>query len=743
MPGIKWDLYVGGEQRVTSAFHSIARAQDSAGKGSVALTKSWGALKTAGALAAKASLGVGGALLGAGAAAVAMTDDVIGLNLQVAKAKVVFGASFAAVDKQLSKTASAFGITRIEALGLAGTFADTAKQQGFATAEAAKMSLKFVDLAGRVKLLSAGKLDSAAASEALSAAFRGEFDTLQQVVPAISAARVEELALNIQKHSSRKLTEDQAKTLAVLQIVQGGVSTSNALLQSSEGKKALAIERARTKMREQWQTLQQNLLPALSSLWSTVGDKVNPALEDFTAYLQSPQGKKAVEDWTGAISGAVGALLDLVGATDDVMNITQQATIYARKAWLQVGKAVVDMKVSIYESLSDLPGGLGKPFEEGAARARKAADRIQQRIDDLDTKAARLETDRLQSKIDSLRGKTVRAGVSKAEKDAAVRQIADLQNRINKLQGRSVRITATAVYYGDGSVRRINSNGTLGPIMRARGGSVHGPGTRISDSIDARLSNDEHVVSAAEVRGAGGHARLNEMRSAWRSGRPGFASGGAVIDKVDRSIDNFTHRIVDRLAKRLDLLGGANVRGWSAQWAALHAAFPGAQLFSSFRPGAITATGNQSYHALGRAIDVTPSMAIFNWIRQRYGKNIAELIYSPAGGGQIKNGRPHFYGEPTRGDHWDHVHWAMDAGGVATGPGSFRKLTGRPERVLSPAQTASFDRLVGVLGAQGGAPRVENHYHFPRYLGSRDDLRRDLQQMVGRGDLDFLTRRTV
>lgn len=737
MSAIRWDLYVRGQDRVIDAFNDVGRAASGAAKDSHAVSKSWSALKAAGSLATKATLGVGAALVGAGAAAYAMTDDVIGLNLQVAKAKVVFGSSFGAVDRALSKTASNFGITRIEAIGLAATFADSAKQQGFATAAAAKMSVKFIDLAGRVKLLSAGKLDSAGASEALSAAFRGEFDSLQQVVPAISAARVETLALDIQKKSSKKITEDQAKTLAVLQIVQGGVSTSNKLMESSEGKKALQIEKARTKMREQWQTLQTMLLPAMADLWTAVADEVNPALEDFTEYLSSAEGKKAIEDWSGRIADAVGLVAELGRQVDDVGSIMQQTSVYAQKAWLQVGLAVAKMKADIYDSLSDLPGGLGKPFENGAKRARAAAARIQGDIDALDTRAARLEADRLQRKIDSLRGKTVKAGISKAEKDAAVRQMQDLQARIFKLTGKTVSITATAVYYGDGSVRRITSKGTLGPIMKAGGGSVFGPGTSTSDGIDARLSNSEHVVSAREVEGAGGHGRLNALRSAWRSGRPGFASGGAVVGKVDGSINAFTHRIVDRLVKNLDLMGGGNVRGWLQQWQALHAAFPSAQMFSGFRLGAITSSGNTSYHALGRAIDVTPSMDIFNWIKRRYGRNVAELIYTPAGRAQLKNGRSHLYTGQVAEDHNDHVHWAMDRGGEATGYGTFAKRTRAPERILSPAQTQSFNRLASVLGTRGGATVVENHFHFPRYLGSRDDLRRELVAMKSTGELDF------
>lgn len=104
--------------------------------------------------------------------------------------------------------------------------------------------------------------------------------------------------------------------------------------------------------------------------------------------------------------------------------------------------------------------------------------------------------------------------------------------------------------------------------------------------------------------------------------------------------------------------------GYEAMWRAVSGAFPGVRLHSGFRPGAITATGNRSYHGMGRAIDITPSMAIFNWIASHYGPSTRELIFSPAGGRQIHNGRSHFYSGVTRAQHWDHIHWAMANGGI-------------------------------------------------------------------------------
>lgn len=110
--------------------------------------------------------------------------------------------------------------------------------------------------------------------------------------------------------------------------------------------------------------------------------------------------------------------------------------------------------------------------------------------------------------------------------------------------------------------------------------------------------------------------------------------------------------------------------------------FPFVELLSGFRPGAITATGRQSLHSLGRAIDITPSMEIFNWLAERY-PNSGELIFSPAGDRQIYKGHPHYYGEPTRSDHFDHIHWGwFDRGGFLQ-PGLTLAYngTGKPEPV--------------------------------------------------------------
>lgn len=78
---------------------------------------------------------------------------------------------------------------------------------------------------------------------------------------------------------------------------------------------------------------------------------------------------------------------------------------------------------------------------------------------------------------------------------------------------------------GSGNVGGSAANVVTGIVGgAATGGAIVGPGTGTSDSILARLSNGEYVVTAANVRRAGGFGAM----AAWESSLPGYATGGGV-----------------------------------------------------------------------------------------------------------------------------------------------------------------------------------------------------------------------
>lgn len=139
---------------------------------------------------------------------------------------------------------------------------------------------------------------------------------------------------------------------------------------------------------------------------------------------------------------------------------------------------------------------------------------------------------------------------------------------------------------------------------------------------------------------------------------------------------------------------GANAMGYQAQIAVLKNQFPGARITSSFRPGAITSVGTKSYHGMGRAIDIAPDMRIASWLFDTF-PNSRELIHTPAGARQIRNGKPFSAFAPiTKAQHNNHIHWAMANGGIVpnlydnggdlpTGISVVANKTGKPERVIT------------------------------------------------------------
>ena len=56
-------------------------------------------------------------------------------------------------------------------------------------------------------------------------------------------------------------------------------------------------------------------------------------------------------------------------------------------------------------------------------------------------------------------------------------------------------------------------------------------------------------------------------------------------------------------------------------------------------------------------------MRVFNWIRADYGKQSRQLIFRPAGGRQIHDGKPHMYTGITPRMHFDHIHWQWRTAG--------------------------------------------------------------------------------
>ncbi len=175
-------------------------------------------------------------------------------------------------------------------------------------------------------------------------------------------------------------------------------------------------------------------------------------------------------------------------------------------------------------------------------------------------------------------------------------------------------------------------------------------------------------------------------------------------------------------------MGGGSVgNGWQAITDYLDSVGMDYTVTSTVRPGAMTADGNLSNHALGKAVDLVGDMpAIFN-ILKNIGQSLSELFFDPAGH-SIKNGQ---IVDWIAGGHDDHVHAATFAkGGImraangalirATAGGSLiRAGEGGQDEAVVP-----LPRNMRADGLGLGNARSEIHFHgdlsFPN-ITSADD----------------------
>lgn len=255
---------------------------------------------------------VGGAAIGAGLVKGynASVDAASDLSETVNKSTVIFGKNSAAIDKWANGADRSLGLSKQAALESAAGFGDMFDQIGFSGDAAAKLSKKVVQMSA--DLGSFNNLGTDEVADRISAAFRGEYDSLQALIPNINAARVESVALGqTHKKTAKELTAAE-KATAVLAIVQkDGARASGDFARTSDGlansQKIQAAEVENLKAK-----IGSGLLPVQLKLTRFMSDKAVPAVSDFV---------DGIQDGTGAGGKFADAARDIGSGLKDVFEV--------------------------------------------------------------------------------------------------------------------------------------------------------------------------------------------------------------------------------------------------------------------------------------------------------------------------------------------------------------------------------------------------------------------------------------
>ncbi|MFI6228634.1 hypothetical protein ACIBCR_15135 [Micromonospora echinospora] len=211
--------------------------------------------------------------------------------------------------------------------------------------------------------------------------------------------------------------------------------------------------------------------------------------------------------------------------------------------------------------------------------------------------------------------------------------------------------------------------------------------------------------------------------------------GGQLIDLIPgkntgfgKTLRGFPSKVLSAALSKLNVIMGAGSAiagaagtalskvspfgGSAGMMRALRGPFPGLQLISGFRPGSRTLSGNVSYHASDRAVDVPPIRTVAEHIFRNYRTMTRELI-TPWQEFNLLNGRPHTYtGAVWRQHNFSggnaHNHWAARLGGIVPRIPVFdRGGVLAPGPNLVDNRTGGWEHLVrAVPGSQAGGVQL-------------------------------------
>lgn len=329
------------DSRKGTGFRDVGNEADRFGAKITKGTASWAkSLAKFGAAAGVALGAVGVVAVKFGADAAASASDV---QEALQKSNTVFGAQAKAIENWADDAAQNLGLAKGAALDAAGGFGNMFDQLGLTESASADMSKEIIGLAADFS--SFHNADITEVLEAQSAAFRGEYDSLQRFLPLMSAATVEQKAMAMTgKENAGELTA-QEKALATYQLMLEGAgaaqgdfaATSDQAANSQRiaaaemenmraeiGEKLLPVQQLLTEatlgfatfvtetlipaIEDWWASVDQDVIPVLTSLWAWVTESVVPALQDLATKVVDTVVPALQDLWTWIQESLIPAL---------------------------------------------------------------------------------------------------------------------------------------------------------------------------------------------------------------------------------------------------------------------------------------------------------------------------------------------------------------------------------------------------------------------------------------------------
>lgn len=205
------------------------------------------------------------------------------LTETVNKSSTIFGSQAAAIEAYGNSAAKNIGLSKQAAMDAAAGFGNMFTQLGFTSDQAAAFSQNVVTMSA--DLGSFNNLPTADVADRMSAAFRGEYDSLQALIPNINAARVEQEAMAATGKTSASELTAQEKAMAVMSIVTKDGAAAMGDFAKTADSAANQQKTAAAQTEDLKASLGTSLLPVVEQILGVVTTQFLPMLQDFAKWI--------------------------------------------------------------------------------------------------------------------------------------------------------------------------------------------------------------------------------------------------------------------------------------------------------------------------------------------------------------------------------------------------------------------------------------------------------------------------
>lgn len=252
-------------------------------------------------------------------------DLASSFNESLSKVQTIFGESSGEIEAWAETAADSIGLAEGAALDAAGTFGNMFDQLGFGADVTADMSTSMIQLAA--DMASFHNADITEVIDAQSAAFRGEYDSLQRFIPTANAAAIEQQALAMTGKAAASELTAQEKALAAYTFMLENAGAASGDFARTADSAANAQRRAAAAMTNMQTELGQRLLPAMELVTQAqlrladAGERyLLPALDKVGQFISDNEGKfralgEVLSDVGDVIGDQLGGMLEQLDLT--------------------------------------------------------------------------------------------------------------------------------------------------------------------------------------------------------------------------------------------------------------------------------------------------------------------------------------------------------------------------------------------------------------------------------------------